>query len=257
MRCAALRPRFGCHWFVVLSLVALSGCAAVPGKRDARDPWERMNRAIYRVNDGLDRALVRPVAVGYKKVVPRPVRTGIANVLDNAAYTTTIANDLLQAKFKAFASDTGRFLLNSTVGLAGLIDVATDAGIAKNDEDFGQTFGRWGIGPGPYVVLPILGPSTLRDALALYPETKTNLKSLPNDVWVDIGLYGLSLLGDRVELLSTDAAVASAFDPYGFVRSAYLQHREYEVRDGDVPETPADEEPVEDDDAEPSGPDSN
>jgi phospholipid-binding lipoprotein MlaA len=209
-----------------------------------------MNRATYRFNDGLDRAIVKPVATGYKKAVPHVVRNGIANALSNAGYTTTIANDLLQAKFKAFASDTGRFLINSTVGLAGLIDPATAAGIPKNDEDFGQTLGRWGVKPGPYFVLPILGPSTMRDTVGLYPDWKSDLKNLPDDIWVRLGLDGMSLLGKRVELLSVDEALANAYDPYGFVRNAYLEHREYEVRDGDVPDLPVEEEPVDNESAE-------
>ena len=253
MRCPALRSLVGCRWIGVLLLALLTACAAVPGKRDARDPWERMNRATYRFNDGLDRAIVKPVAKGYKKVVPRPLRMGVANVLGNAGYTTTIANDLLQAKFRAFASDTGRFLFNSTFGLAGLMDPATEVGLPKNDEDFGQTLGRWGMKPGPFLVLPFLGPSTLRDTVGLYPDRQTDLKSLPADLWVRVGLNGLYLLGKRVELLSAADVLANTYDPYGFVRNAYLQHREYEVRDGDVPETPLDDAPFDDETADPPG----
>ena len=147
--------------------------------------------------------------------------------------------------------DTGRLLLNSTVGLGGIFDPATAAGLERNDEDFGQTLGRWGVHAGPYLVLPFLGPSTLRDGIGLYPDTRTDLKSLPQDIWVRVGLHGLSLLGKRVELLSMDETIANAFDPYAFVRNAYLQHREYEVHDGNFPETPVDEEPP--DDAQPDG----
>ena len=250
MQCVALRLPAG-HLRVVIAATALcasllSGCAAIPGKPDPHDPWERMNRATYRFNDALDRAVVKPTAKAYKKVVPQPVRTGIANALSNAGYTTTIANDLLQAKFKTCVSDTGRLLLNSTVGLGGIFDPATAAGLAKNDEDFGQTLGRWGMHPGPYLVLPLLGPSTLRDGVGLYPDARTDLKSLPKNVWVGVGLHGMTMLGKRVDLLSTDEAIANAFDPYAFIRNAYLQHREYEVRDGDVPETPADEDSPDD-----------
>jgi phospholipid-binding lipoprotein MlaA len=244
----ALRRPEGCRWVVIVIsacvVVLAAGCAAVPGKRDPHDPWERMNRATYRFNDALDRGVVKPVAKSYQRIVPHPIRTGIANVLDNAGYATTIVNDLLQTKIKACASDTGRFLLNSTVGLAGIFDPASSAGLAKNDEDFGQTLGTWGVHPGPYLVLPLLGPSTVRDTISMYPDSQTDLKSLPQDIWVDIGLFGLSRLGTRVELLSMDETLKNAYDPYAFVRNAYLQHREYEVRDGNVPEEPADEEPV-------------
>ena len=246
MLCAALRSPAGRRGMGLALIVLLTGCAAVPGKRDPHDPWERMNRATYRFNDTLDRGIVKPVAKGYKKVVPRPIRTGIANVLGNAGYTTTIANDLLQAKFKSFGNDVGRFLLNSTVGIGGLLDPASAAGIVKNDEDFGQTLGRWGVHAGPYLVLPVLGPSTLRDTVSLYPDWRTDLKSLPKDLWVRLGLDGLDLLGRRVELLGADEVLSNSYDPYAFMRSAYLQHREYEVKDGDVPEEPTEEVPVED-----------
>jgi phospholipid-binding lipoprotein MlaA len=203
-----------------------------------------MNRATYRFNHALDRRLVRPVAKGYMNTVPHPVRMGIANVLSNAGYTRTIVNDLLQAKPKPFASDIGRLLLNSTVGFAGVFDPATAAGLPKNDEDFGQTLGRWGFKPGPYLVLPVLGSSTVRDTAGLYPDWKADLKNLPDDLWVRLSLDGLTLLGDRVELLGPDDAMANAYDPYAFLRSLYMQHREFEVRDGDVPEAPLEEEPV-------------
>ncbi|MGH8263708.1 MAG: MlaA family lipoprotein [Steroidobacteraceae bacterium] len=254
MLCAALRSRAGRRGICLAWIVLLTGCAAVPGKRDPHDPWERMNRATYRFNDALDRGIVKPVAKGYKKVVPRPVRTGLANVLDNAGYTTTIANDLLQAKFKAFGSDIGRILLNSTLGIGGLLDPASAAGLAKNDEDFGQTLGRWGVHGGPYLLLPVLGPSTVRDTVGMYPDWHTDLKSLPNDRWLTLGLDGLSLLGRRVELLSADEALSNSYDPYAFMRNAYLQHREYEVRDGDVPEEPTEEVPVEDETTPPEPP---
>jgi phospholipid-binding lipoprotein MlaA len=250
MQCVAMRRPNGYRRVVIVAAASLasllSGCAPIPGKPDAHDPWERMNRATYRFNDALDRALVKPAAKAYRKVVPGPVRTGIANALGNAGYTTTIANDLLQGKFKTCASDTGRLLLNSTVGLGGLFDPATAAGLAKNDEDFGQTLGRWGVHPGPYLVLPLLGPSTVRDGIGLYPDARTDLKSLPKDTWVAAGLHGLAMLGKRVDLLGADETIANAFDPYAFVRSAYLQHREYEVLDGNVPEAPADEDSQDD-----------
>jgi phospholipid-binding lipoprotein MlaA len=226
--------------------VLLAGCAVAPGKRDPHDPWERMNRATYRFNDALDRGLVKPIAKGYKKAVPRAIRTGLANVLDNAGYSTTIVNDLLQAKIKAFGSDVGRLVLNTTVGIGGLLDPASAAGLAKNDEDFGQTLGRWGVHAGPYVVLPVLGPSTLRDTVGLYPDWKTDLKNLPDDLWVRLSLDGLTLLGRRAEFLGTDEVLSNSYDPYAFMRNAYLQHREYEVKDGDVPEEPTEEVPVED-----------
>jgi phospholipid-binding lipoprotein MlaA len=252
MQCAASRRPAACRGFLLALLLLVTGCSAIPGKPDPHDPLERMNRATFRFNHGLDRRVVRPVAKGYMKAVPHPVRMGISNVLSNAGYTRTIVNDLLQAKLKAFAGDTGRFLMNSVAGIGGILDPATAANLPKNDEDFGQTLGRWGIGPGPYLVLPVLGPSTVRDTVGLYPDWKTDLKNLPEDTWVNLSLDGLSLLGRRVELLGPDEAIENAYDPYAFVRNAYLQHREFEVHDGNVPEAPLEDEPV---DEEPAAPD--
>jgi phospholipid-binding lipoprotein MlaA len=252
MQCAALRPLVDSRGLLLALLMLVTGCAQIPGKPDPHDPWERMNRATDRFNHALDRRLVKPVAKGYMKTVPHPVRMGIANVLSNAAYTRTMVNDLLQAKLKAFTSDTGRFLLNSVVGIGGILDPATAAGLPKNDEDFGQTLGRWGVRPGPYLVLPVLGPSTVRDTAGLYPDWRTDLANLPDHRWVRLSLDGLWALGKRVEFLGPDEAIANAYDPYAFMRNAYLQHREFEVRDGNVPEAPSEEEPVEE---EPTTPD--
>jgi phospholipid-binding lipoprotein MlaA len=254
MLCAALRSPAGRRGIALLLLLLLTGCAAAPGKRDPHDPWERMNRATYRFNDSLDRAVVKPVAKGYKKVVPKVVRTGVANALGNAGYTTTMVNDLLQAKFKAFGSDIGRLVLNTTLGIGGLLDPASAAGIDKNNEDFGQTLGHWGVKSGPYMMLPVLGPSTLRDTVGIYPDRQTDMKNLPDNLWVNLSLDGLSLLGRRVELMSTEEMLTNVYDPYAFIRNAYLQHREYAVKDGDVPEEPTDEAPVEDEATTPEEP---
>ncbi|MGH8323236.1 MAG: MlaA family lipoprotein, partial [Steroidobacteraceae bacterium] len=135
-----------------LVLLALLGCATAPAKRDPRDPWERMNRTTYKFNDKLDKAVLRPVARGYQKVTPRLVQTGISNFMDNLDYPIVIVNDLLQARFKPFVRDTGRLLMNTTLGIAGLLDPASAAGLQKNENDFGQTLGRWGLKSGPYVV---------------------------------------------------------------------------------------------------------
>jgi len=218
--------------------LALAGCATT-GAPTPGDPLERWNRGVQKVNDALDRAVLRPVARGYQRVVPRPVRTGIGNVLSHLAFPTTIANDLLQGKFADFGADLGRFALNSTLGLGGLLDPASDMGIRRNDEDFGQTLGRWGVPAGPYLVLPLLGPSTLRDAPALAADAQTDLR-----VQLDIteeertALALVFVVDKRAGLLSTDATVDAAFDRYAFIRNAWLQRREYQVLDGDVPEQP-------------------
>ena len=231
-----------------LALSLLAGCATTnmgtPG-----DPLERMNRATYRFNDSIDRAVLRPVATGYRDHVPQIVQQGVDNVLEHLAFPTTIVNDLLQLKIKDTLVDLGRFAVNSTLGLAGLLDPASRFGIPKNDEDFGQTLGRWGVPSGPYLVLPLLGPSTVRDGPSIvadgYTDIRTRAKLNDTEQW-SIGV--LSLVHRRSELLAFDASFDSAYDRYAFIRNAWLQRREYQVRDGDVePEDPLEglEDPLE------------
>jgi len=218
----------------VLTLL-LTGCAAAPTQPTPGDPWERVNRAVFRFNDTGDRAVVKPVAQAWERHVPRFVRTGVGNLLDHLGLTTTIVNDLLQLKLGATVTDLGRFLVNSTVGLGGLLDPASSAGVPKNDEDFGQTLGRWGIGPGPYLVLPFLGPSTLRDGIGRAGDTQTDLRvQLDLELEERLALAGLTVVDQRAALLPADAALDAAFDRYAFVRDAWLQRREFLVRDGDV-----------------------
>ena len=227
----------------VLLSCLLTGCAATHGPATPGDPLERMNRATHRFNDAIDRAVLKPVAKGYKKGVPRVIRTGISNVLGHLVFPTTIVNDLLQLKLKDAAADIGRFVLNSTLGLGGLLDPATNAGIPRNAEDFGQTLGRWGVPPGPYLVLPLLGPSTLRDAPSMAVDGQTDLRvQLDLDNGTQLALGVLSVVSGRVELLALDDSLGAAYDPYALIRNAWLQRREYKVRDGDV----SDEAPLED-----------
>jgi phospholipid-binding lipoprotein MlaA len=227
--------------------LSLPGCAttqqAVP-----HDRWEHFNRGSQRFNDAIDRAVLKPVATGYRRYVPRVIRTGVGNFIGNLKFPTTIVNDLLQLKLLDTGADIGRFVLNSTLGIGGLLDPATHVGIRRNDEDFGQTLGRWGVPAGPYIVLPLLGPSTLRDTPALAVDWQTDLRTQ-----LDIGTTARVALGvqavvvRRESLLSADETLDRAFDRYAFIRNAWLQRREYLVRDGDVPE----EQPLE---VEPEGP---
>jgi len=239
------RARFG----TALLILSLAGCATT-GPATPGDPFERWNRGVHRFNDAIDRGVLKPVARRYRKSVPQVVRTGVSNVLTNLAYPTTIVNDLLQLKLKDTLSDLGRFALNSTLGLGGLLDPASRVGLARNDEDFGQTLGRWGVPAGPYVVLPLLGPSTLRDAPAFAVDTQTDLRSqLDLETAERASLAVLSVVDRRAGLLQFDDSISRAFDPYAFVRDAWLQRREYKVRDGDVP----DEEPLPDEEPAPEG----
>jgi phospholipid-binding lipoprotein MlaA len=226
----------------LLLCASLAGCATTdmgtPG-----DPLERMNRGTHRFNDAVDRAVLRPVARGYRDHVPAPVRVSVNNFLENLAYPTTIVNNLLQGKVKDTFNDIGRFAVNSTIGLAGLFDPATRFGFARNDEDFGQTLGRWGVPSGPYLVLPFFGPSSMRDGPAIYVDWQTDLR-VGNQVEpaVEWTLIGLSLVNRRAQFLEFDETWQRAYDPYAFIRDAWLQRREYRVRDGNVAES----EPLED-----------
>lgn len=212
----------------------LAGCAALPpnSPRSPHDPWERFNRGIYKFNDGLDRAILKPVAKGYVRVVPHPVRTGITNFFANLNTPTVMINDALQGKFLAAANDLGRFLLNTTLGIGGLLDPATSAGLEKNDEDFGQTLGRWGVHAGPYVVLPFFGPSDVRDAPARLVDTYMNPRSYIKNNWIKYGLLVPYYIDERAQLLPLDATIKNVYDPYTFIRDAYIARRAYLVSDG-------------------------
>jgi phospholipid-binding lipoprotein MlaA len=213
-------------------LLTLLGCSAAPAKKDPRDPWERVNRSTYKFNDTLDKAVLRPVAHGYQNVTPQFVRTGVSNFMDNLGYPLVIVNDLLQARFKTFARDTGRLLINTTLGIGGLLDPATPAGLEKTENDFGLTFGRWGIPKGPYFVIPFLGPSDVRDGLGRIPGAYLSPQNYINDAWVQYSIWLVSLLDARYRLLPTDTLIDNAYDPYLFVKNAYLQRRDYLLSNG-------------------------
>lgn len=221
---------------ILLALVCASllpACATIPGERDPRDPFERFNRSVYRMNDALDRGVARPVAQAYVKVTPAPVRSGVSNFFRNINSPTVMVNSLLQAKPKEFATETLRLVVNTTIGIGGLFDPASQLGIPAGDEDFGQTLGRWGVRSGPYVVLPFLGPSTVRDTVGIAADQFTDPKYyLLKDFWVKFSLTVAGLIDTRAGLLGTDELLARSFDPYVFMRNAYLQRREFQVSDG-------------------------
>jgi phospholipid-binding lipoprotein MlaA len=226
-------------WYARAALSAvfalnLSACVTLPpnSPRAPQDPWESWNRGVYKVNDKLDRAIAKPVTRAYVRVVPSPIRTGVTNFFANLNTPTVMINDALQGKFLAAANDLGRFVLNTTVGIGGLLDPATPAGLARNDEDFGQTLGHWGVHPGPFVELPILGPSDLRDAPAKIVDTYTNPRQYIRNDYVKYGLYLPYLVDTRAALLPLDETLKHVYDPYAFIRDAYLQRRAYLVSDG-------------------------
>jgi phospholipid-binding lipoprotein MlaA len=221
----------------LLVVALLPACAALPpGERDPRDRFERGNRAVYKFNDALDRGLAKPVAKAYVKITPVPVRTGVSNFFQNLSYTTVIPNALLQGKLRGMLIATARLVVNTTIGIGGLFDPATQLGIPTRDEDFGQTLGVWGVPAGPYLVLPLLGPSTVRDTVGIGGDYFTDPKQyLIDDQAVRLGLTLAELVAKRASLLGTDDVLQSSFDPYVFLRNAYLQRREYQVKDGKAP----------------------
>ncbi len=229
-----------------LALLALAGCATTaPRTPDPRDPLERINRGTFGFNQSLDKAVIRPVIRGYRKVTPQIVRTGVSNFFANAEYPIVIANNLLQGKFGSAANDTGRFLLNTTLGIGGLLDPASDAGLDRNNEDFGQTLGRWGVPSGPYVMVPILGPYTLRDGLGGLADDFAEPRHYLEDDSTRWLLWAGGQLDRRAGLTEAEAILDRSGDPYAFVRSAYLQRRQYLVTDGAESDEPAvDEDPA-------------
>jgi phospholipid-binding lipoprotein MlaA len=213
----------------------LGGCATVPsGTPDPRDRFERANRSVYKFNTALDHAVLRPVARTYVKLTPQPVRRSVGNFLSNIAYPVTIVNDYLQGKPRDGFSDIGRFGVNTVIGIGGLFDPATHWGLEKHDEDFGQTLGKWGVPSGPFLMIPVLGPSTVRDAPAKLVDGVFTPSTYLNNPPVTIGLFAIGAVNTRAELLDTDQMIESAYDPYAFVRNAWLQRRESKVRDGNV-----------------------
>ncbi len=200
------------------------------------DPWEGFNRAVYRFNGVFDKAISKPVAKGYIKVTNKPVRKGVSNFFSNLGEPTTIINDVLQGKLKQGVKDTARFLFNSTVGLLGIFDVAKRINLKKHDEDFGQTFGKWGAGTGPYLVLPIFGPSNLRDGIGSVPGFYTDLTPhIGGGSTAPVLLRAASIVDSRSELLHLEPLLEQQIDSYVLVREGYLQSRLKAVHDGKPP----------------------
>lgn len=224
---------------LLILFTALAGCATVSGERDPRDPWEGFNRGVHEFNADFDRKILKPVAESYTRNIPRPARTGIHNFFSNLDDIIVLTNDLLQLKFAQATSDFLRLLWNTTAGLGGFIDVASRMDLPKHNEDFGQTLGHWGVGPGPYLVLPFLGPSSLRDGTGLAVDYfQVNPIAEIDDDLTRYGILGLQAVDIRANLLHTTRLLEQgALDPYLFMRDAYLQMRENQVYDGNPPVT--------------------
>jgi phospholipid-binding lipoprotein MlaA len=216
-------------------LVIASGCATGPNPNPA-DPFEPFNRGVSRFNDVVDDAVLRPAATAYREVLPSPVRTGVNNFFGNLSDVWSFVNSVLQLKLQNSAETFMRVNVNTVFGLGGLLDIATEAGIDRHSEDFGQTLGRWGVPSGPYVVLPLFGPSTLRDTAAWPIDRRGDLLRELNDIPVRNSLYFVRVIDGRANLLRAGQLLDdAALDKYSFTRDAFLQRRRNEVHDGNLP----------------------
>ncbi len=220
---------------ILAALVLTSGCATGPNRNPA-DPFEPLNRKMYSFNKGLDTYLLRPAAKGYHWITPDPVETGVSNFFDNLDNLPTSFNGLLQGKWKQAGSDLLRFVVNSTVGIAGFFDVASSWGLDEHDEDFGQTLGYWGLSTGPYFMVPFFGPTTLRDGVGEVGDYPLSYSRYLDDVRWRNSLKALDLIQTRAGLLEFDKQLEEAMDEYTFVREAYLQNRQFRVYDGNPPQ---------------------
>ena len=228
-----LQPRFPLISIMMLVFL-LSSCSTTGSSKN--DPLEPMNRAIFQFNEVVDDNIFEPVAKTYKYITPDPVETGVSNFFSNIGEVSTIANDVFQFKFEQAGYDFLRFSINTTIGMLGIFDVATSVGLKKNNEDFGQTLGYWGIPQGPYLVLPFFGASTFRDAPGLYADMQISpINQLDNEE--ELTLNALNAISTRARLLrATKILDTAAKDKYIFIRESYLQKRESMVNDGDSEE---------------------
>lgn len=244
MRKEALEPMKRCSFagcrglLATLALVALTGCATTGGAepRNPDDPWEGFNRRVFAFNEVVDRYALKPAAQGYRFVTPDPVETSVGNFFTNLGELRTALNSLLQGKGSNASIATGRFLINSTVGVAGVFDVASRLDITGREEDFGQTLAVWGLDRGPYLVLPFLGPSTVRDTAGLPVDAYTYPLTYVEEDKVRIGLTALRVIDTRAGLLDQEKLIRG--DRYSFIRDSWLQQRRFEVKDGELGEDP-------------------
>lgn len=226
------------RWLLAAAAAVLLGGCATAG--DSRDPIEPFNRAMFSFNEGLDKAVVKPVAEGYRAVVPGVARSGVTNFFGNLEDLWIAVNQFLQGKFTEGVQDIARFIFNSTIGMFGLIDVASDFDLPKHNEDFGQTLGRWGVGNGAYVVLPFIGPRTTRDAVATVVDIEADIVRNVDHVPTRNTLLVTRLINTRADFLDTVRAMEdAALDKYIFVRDSYLQRRRNLIYDGNPPREPA------------------
>jgi len=224
---------------LLVALLLLQACATVSSP-DRRDPLESMNRSVFEFNDTVDRVLMKPVATVYRDVTPSWIRKGVTNFFNNLEDVWSIVNNALQLRGQDTGDSIARVMVNSTVGLLGLVDLASDLNVERHSANFGLTLGRWGMQSGPYLVLPLLGPSTLRDTAALSVDWQGNVLNTVDDSATRNGLTATNIVNLRATYLSAGSIVdGAALDKYSFMREAYLQRRRSQVFDGDPPEEEA------------------
>lgn len=221
---------FKINIYMPAAILLLSLCNS--GYAIEEDPWEGMNRKIFVFNEFFDKYLLKPIARTYDWLTPRPVDNHITHVYDNLQDVGIFMNNALQGKFEHALTDAGRVLVNSTLGVAGIFDVATNLGMEKHEEDFGQTFAVWRMGSGPYLVLPFLGPSTVRDAFGRIPDAYALPQRYLDHVPTRNSVYGVDIVDTRADLLKLEKLIQG--DKYSFIRDAYLQRREYLIADGEI-----------------------
>lgn len=219
----------------IAACMMVSGCASSQPS-NPKDPWEGFNRAMFQINDALDTVVIRPAAVVYDNVLPSPVKTGVGNFFSNLGDLGNAANNLLQGKPQAALNDLVRFAFNSTWGLLGVLDVASEAGLPKHDEDFGQTLAVWGVGDGPYLVLPLFGGHNLRDTAALPVDYYSNPTTYVEGDAAKYSFKAAEIVVKRAELLPADRATeGQIIDKYAQMRDVYFQRRNYLIHDGNPP----------------------
>lgn len=228
--------RLSGRWALVFVVVLLAGCASTPGS-DPRDPWESYNRSMTKFNDAVDDAVLKPAATVYKEVLPRPVRSGVGNFFGNLGDAWSFVNNVLQAKPEGALHSFWRVVINTSIGIGGLFDPASEMRLERHRKDFGQTLGWWGVPSGPYVVLPILGPSTLRDTAALPVDSYGRPQKYMFNSRVRNSFAVVQAVDVRARLLEVGNILdAAALDPYTFRRDAYLQKRRNDIYDGNPPQ---------------------
>ena len=220
----------------IIAALGASGCVSVPPEqRVDHDPWESANRTMYIVNDAVDRVTTKPLAKGYNKILPTPVRQGVTNVTRNLMTPRSSLNNFLQGKPRDGVGELFRFIINSTIGVGGIFDIATQSGLEEHSEDFGQTAAVWGIPQGPFVILPFLGPRTLKDTVLLPLDIASDPLYHYNDRSIRTPFTVVRIINLRAQLLSFDEFLAESPDPYVTLRESWLQNREFEIYDGNPP----------------------